>query len=275
MIETVETNKSNDQDGKFDRNYTEVKRIKELIAEDGTKVPFTGNMKIVYAYLFTFQDNDKRHNYPAPIHPNMDLIAWENGITKPTAQKAVDALMQAGVLIKNQIQVGSGFKSNNYVVLKPSKVVAKGITPTHPNEAKSKKQKQQTEESKNDGKSKSNESQPAAVDVATLGNNEHSRIQLPVEHRVDAVPTYDEVNEKDDDPEFPPKEVAHQVNSGRSHSRRRPGSFAQTKVEDESCGDYSGEYGWGNTHQPNEAFHEPSQEEIDCAFAEVDGGIIE
>ncbi|EPH0536721.1 TPA: hypothetical protein L9S60_003115 [Klebsiella pneumoniae] len=134
--ETVETNQPDEQDGTFDRNYTEVKRLKVLIADDGTKIPFSANMKVVYAYLYTFQTNKDRRNYPEPIHPNMEIIAWENGITKPTAQKAVDDLMRAGVLIKDQIQVGSGFKSNNYVVLKPSKVVARGITPPHPNASK-------------------------------------------------------------------------------------------------------------------------------------------
>lgn len=129
--ETVETNQPDEQDGTFDRNYTEVKRLKVLIADDGTKIPFSANMKVVYAYLYTFQTNKDRRNYPEPIHPNMEIIAWENGITKPTAQKAVDDLMRAGVLIKDQIQVGSGFKSNNYVVLKPSKVVARGVTPPH------------------------------------------------------------------------------------------------------------------------------------------------
>ena len=134
--ETVETNQPDEQDGTFDRNYTEVKRLKVLIADDGTKIPFSANMKVVYAYLYTFQTNKDRRNYPEPIHPNMEIIAWENGITKPTAQKAVDDLMRAGVLIKDQIQVGSGFKSNNYVVLKPSKVVARGVTPPHPNASK-------------------------------------------------------------------------------------------------------------------------------------------
>lgn len=134
--ETVEINQPDEQDGTFDRNYTEVKRLKVLIADDGTKIPFSANMKVVYAYIYTFQTNKERRNYPEPIHPNMEIIAWENGITKPTAQKAVDDLMQAGVLIKDQVQIGSGFKSNNYVVLKPSKVVARGITPPHPNASK-------------------------------------------------------------------------------------------------------------------------------------------
>ncbi|MBE3153595.1 hypothetical protein IM266_19220 [Enterobacter cloacae complex sp. P30BA] len=136
MTETVEANQPDEQDGTFDRNYTEVKRLKVLVADDGTKIPFSANMKVVYAYLYTFQTNKERRNYPEPIHPNMEIIAWENGITKPTAQKAVDDLMRAGVLIKDQIQVGSGFKSNNYVVLKPSKVVARGVTPPHPNASK-------------------------------------------------------------------------------------------------------------------------------------------
>lgn len=216
MIETVKSNKSDDQDGTFDRNYTEVKRITTLTSKngvvkvgkgkdsklvpvpDGTKVPFTGNMKIVYAYLFTFQDNDKRHDNAAPIHPNMGLIAWENGITKPTAQKAVDALMQAGVLIKGHIQVGGGFMSNNYVVLKPSKVVTMGITPSHPNEAKSKNQK--LEEVEQNGKSESKEPNHAAVEPSALGNGEQYSIRQPADHRGhDVSPGDDEV----DAPPFP------------------------------------------------------------------------
>ncbi|WMY75828.1 hypothetical protein RHD99_07775 [Buttiauxella selenatireducens] len=218
MIETVETNKSDDQDGTFDRNYTEVKRITTLTSKngidkvgngkdsmlvpvpDGTKVPFTGNMKIVYAYLFTFQDNEKRHNYPAPIHPNMEMIAWENGITKPTAQKAVDALMLAGVLIKDQIQVGNGFKSNNYVVLKPSKVVEMGIIPTHPSEAKSKNQKQQPEEN-NNGKSKEpNHADDVVPSTADTGESEF--VQQLASDRFDDVSPDDEVSEEED-PVFP------------------------------------------------------------------------
>lgn len=136
MTEKVETNLPTEQDGTNDRLYTEVKRLQALISDDGSKIPFTGNMKIVYAYLYTFQTSKSRKNYPEPIHPNMEVIAWENGISKPTAQKAVDALMLAGVLIKGQIQVRSGFKSNSYVVLKPSKVVARGVTPPHPNASK-------------------------------------------------------------------------------------------------------------------------------------------
>lgn len=152
--ETVETNQPDEQDGTFDRTYTDFKRLTILISKngvekvgkgkdskfmpvpDGTEIMLTPSMKDVYSYLYTFQTNKDRRNYPEPIHPNMELIAWENGITKPTAQKAVDDLMRAGVLIKDQVQVGSGFKSNNYVVLKPSKVVARGITPLPPNASK-------------------------------------------------------------------------------------------------------------------------------------------
>lgn len=221
MIETVKSNKSDDQGGTFDRNYTEVKRITTLTSKngvvkvgkgkdsklvpvpDGTKVPFTGNMKIVYAYLFTFQDNKERRNYPAPIHPNMDLIAWENGITKPTAQKAVDALMQAGVLIKGHIQVGGGFMSNNYVVLKPSKVVTMGITPSHPNEAKSKNQK--LEEVEQNGKSESKEPNHAAVEPSALGNGEQYSIRQPADHRGhDVSPGDDEVDENGADDKVKP-----------------------------------------------------------------------
>lgn len=152
--ETVETNQPDEQDGTFDRTYTDFKRLTTLISKngvekvgkgkdsklmpvpDGTEILLTPSMKDVYSYLYTFQTNKGRRNYPEPIHPNMEIIAWENGITKPTAQKAVDDLMRAGVLIKDQVQVGSGFKSNNYVVLKPSKVVARGVTPPYPNVSK-------------------------------------------------------------------------------------------------------------------------------------------
>lgn len=200
MIETVETNKSGEQDGKFDRNYTEVKRLKVLIADDGTKIPFSANMKVVYAYLFTFQTNEDRRNYPEPIHPNMELIAWENGITKPTAQKAVDDLMRVGVLIKDQIQVGSGFKSNNYVVLKPSKVVARGVTPPHPNEVKSKPKKKaaqpKIEESENGVQQQEHEQQPSGVAYApaTVYPEQRSSIPLSAGDSNDDVPVNDAVN---------------------------------------------------------------------------------
>lgn len=201
MIETVETNKPDEQDGTNDRLYTEVKRLKVLIADDGTTIPFNPNMKIVYAYLYTFQTNEGRRNYPEPIHPNMDLIAWENGITKPTAQKAVDDLMRAGVLIKDQIQVGSGFKSNNYVVLKPSKVVARGVTPPHPNEVKSKPKKKaakpKIEESENGVQQQEHEQQSPDVASAPATNDSEQQpgIQQPAGDSGNDVSANDAVNQ--------------------------------------------------------------------------------
>lgn len=129
----------NEQERTFDRLDTEVKRLTTLTAEDGTKIPFTGNMKIVYSYLYTFYTNEKRLNYPDPIYPNMRLIAEENGITLPTAQKCINSLVNAGVLIKDSIQVKAGFESNNYVVMLPAEVVARNKTPeTQPKPTKQK-----------------------------------------------------------------------------------------------------------------------------------------
>lgn len=134
----------NNNNRTFDRADTSVKRITKIKKSDGNIVPFTPAMKDVYFYLYTFQTNTDRPNYPEPIHPNMELIAWENGFTKPTAQKAIDDLEKAGVLTKGQVQVKSGFKSNNYIVLLPEEVERIGITPPRPGEAKnSKSQKSQ------------------------------------------------------------------------------------------------------------------------------------
>ncbi|HAU5793594.1 TPA: hypothetical protein J4786_003288 [Citrobacter amalonaticus] len=139
MHTTAQLANQNEQERTFDRLDTEVKRLTTLTAEDGTKIPFTGNMKIVYSYLYTFYTNEKRLNYPDPIYPNMRLIAEENGITLPTAQKCINSLVNAGVLIKDSIQVKAGFESNNYIVMLPAEVVARNKTPeTQPKPTKQK-----------------------------------------------------------------------------------------------------------------------------------------
>ena len=121
-----------------DRLNADVRRLTHLIADDGKKIAFGSTMKIVYAYLVTFQGNPKRLNWPDPIHPNMDLIAWECGVTKPTAQKAINDLVAAGVVEKKQIQVRSGFKSNAYFILQQADVFKRGVTPPKPLKGKQK-----------------------------------------------------------------------------------------------------------------------------------------
>lgn len=255
MTETVEANQPDEQDGTFDRNYTEVKRLKVLVADDGTKIPFSANMKVVYAYLYTFQTNKERRNYPEPIHPNMEIIAWENGITKPTAQKAVDDLMRAGVLIKDQIQVGSGFKSNNYVVLKPSKVVARGVTPPHPNASKySTAEESGKNEQKRDVESSVLE--PAA----------------PVAGKPDGVPVVDVPVDVDlsgsDDPSLSDSTGRNVVEFPRN-GRPKP-SFKSVSPDDDDHEEI---------HQGEETFivpdvcNEPPPEELAAAVASL-GGII-
>ena len=123
-----------------DRLLADVRRLTHLIANDGEKLTFGSTMKVVYAYLVTFQGNPKRLNYPDPIHPNMELIAWECGITKPTAQKAINNLVAAGVVVKTQISLGSGFDSNAYVILQQAAVFKRGVTPPKPGKEKISKQ---------------------------------------------------------------------------------------------------------------------------------------
>ncbi|MBV7685351.1 hypothetical protein KWY59_00325 [Klebsiella quasipneumoniae subsp. similipneumoniae] len=267
--ETVETNQPDEQDGTFDRTYTDFKRLTILISKngvekvgkgkdsklvpvpDGTEIMLTPSMKDVYSYLYTFQTNKDRRNYPEPIYPNMEIIAWENGITKPTAQKAVDDLMRAGVLIKDQIQVGSGFKSNNYVVLKPSKVVARGVTPPHPNASKY----STAEES---GK---NEQKRAVVEPAA-----------PVAGKPDGVPVVDVPVDVDlsgsDDPSLSDSTGRNVVEFPRN-GRPKP-SFKSVSPDDDDHEEI---------HQGEETFivpdvcNEPPPEELAAAVASL-GGII-
>ena len=123
------SNNQNEQDRTFDRIDTEVRRLRTLTATDGTQIPFTGNMKIVYAYLYTFYTNEKRLNYPDPIYPNLRLIAEECGISLPTTKKSIDDLAAAGVLEKHTITVRGSVKSNSYGVMLPADVVARNTTP--------------------------------------------------------------------------------------------------------------------------------------------------
>lgn len=127
-----------EENNKHDRLNADVRRLKHLIANDGEKIAFGSSMKIVYAYLVTFQGNPKRLNWPKPIHPNMELIAWECGVSKPTAQKAINNLVAAGVVVKTQISLGSGFESNAYVILQQADVFKRGVTPPKPLKGKQK-----------------------------------------------------------------------------------------------------------------------------------------
>lgn len=123
------SNNQNEPDRTFDRIDSEVRRLRTLTATDGAQIPFTGNMKIVYAYLYTFYTNDKRLNYPDPIYPNLRLIAEECGISLPTTKKSIDDLAAAGVLEKHTITIRGSVKSNSYGVMLPADVVARNTAP--------------------------------------------------------------------------------------------------------------------------------------------------
>lgn len=129
MKEAAQLANQNEQERTFDRLDSEIRRLRTITAEDGTTIPLTANIKIVYSYLYTFYTNEKRLNYPDPIYPNMRLIAEECGMALQTAQNCINSLVNAGVLIKDSIQVKAGFESNNYVVMLPAEVVARNKTP--------------------------------------------------------------------------------------------------------------------------------------------------
>lgn len=159
-----------------DRLLADVRRLTHLKTEDGKRITFGSTMKIVYAYLITFQENKNRANYPAAIYPNMEAIAWECGITKPTAQKAINDLVAAGVVEKKSIQVASGFKSNAYIVLKQADVFSRGETPPKPvkgkeSKAKSKKNQEKQEDGKSEMQAKPKEPKQAATAATPADQN--------------------------------------------------------------------------------------------------------
>lgn len=150
---------------KYDVVPTSVRRMTKLHAPDGD-IKFTSLMKLIYAYIWTFQENDKRGNKD-PIHTNTDVIAWEMGVSEKAVIAALQALDAAKVVIKHTIKVRGNVKSSNYVAVPPTSVVALGETPPKPGNEKKKSKK--NEDKQEDGKSEMQVEQqdPQAEQVAT------------------------------------------------------------------------------------------------------------
>lgn len=123
----------------YDVIYSSIRRITKLRTPEG-EIRFTATMKLIYAYIWTFQENKDRGNND-PIHTNTNVIAWEMGVSEKTVIDALKALDDAKVVIKRTEKVRGNVNSSNYVAIPPASVAALGITPSHPNESTSKPKK--------------------------------------------------------------------------------------------------------------------------------------
>lgn len=118
----------------YDVVSTDVRRMTKLHTPAGD-IKFTSLMKLIYAYIWTFQENKERGN-DDPIHTNTNVIAWEMGVSEKAVIDALKALDAAGVVIKHTIKVRGNVNSSNYVAIPPASVVALGITPPKPGNGK-------------------------------------------------------------------------------------------------------------------------------------------
>ncbi len=202
MSATAETNTTKDPYGPSDRAYAAVKKVSKLDdLRTGEKILFTPLMKSFYFHIWRFQNNGG-HGW---VWDNQDYIAWELGTTKPALGRAINSLAAAGVVEIKEKERGS-LKSYAYQVVNPKRIVEMGFTPPAPSRTagmfKVDEFKATNEGSKNDGKSKSEEEHPAAVEPSTLGNDEQHGLQLTADNRGDDVSPNDAVNEELD-PVFP------------------------------------------------------------------------
>jgi len=126
----------------YDVIYSRIRRITNLSTPEG-EIRFTATMKLIYAYIWTFQENKNRGN-DDPIHTNTNVIAWEVGVSEKTAIDALKALDTAKVVRKATVKVRGNVNSSNYVAISPAAVVARGVTPPHPDEVKSKPKSKKT-----------------------------------------------------------------------------------------------------------------------------------
>lgn len=123
----------------YDVIYSRIRRITKLRTAEG-EIRFTATMKLIYAYIWTFQENKQRGN-DDPIYTNTNVIAWEMGVSEKTVIDALKALDAAKVVIKGTEKVRGNVNSSNYVAIPPASVAALGITPPPPDESKSKTKK--------------------------------------------------------------------------------------------------------------------------------------
>ncbi|MCA1176108.1 MULTISPECIES: hypothetical protein [unclassified Pantoea] len=118
----------------YDVVSTSVRRMTKLHTPAGD-IKFTSLMKLIYAYIWTFQENEGRGN-DDPIHTNTDVIAWEMGVSEKAVIDALKALDAAKVVIKHTVKVRGNVNSSNYVAIPPASVVTLGVTPPSPGKRK-------------------------------------------------------------------------------------------------------------------------------------------
>ncbi|WP_061709692.1 hypothetical protein [Pseudenterobacter timonensis] len=140
----------------YDVIYSRIRRITKLRTAEGD-IRFTATMKLIYAYIWTFQENKNRGN-DDPIHTNTNVIAWEVGVSEKAAIDALKALDAAKVVIKRTAKVRGNVNSSNYTAIPPASVAVLGITPPHPDESKSKLKEKKAAEPTNEEKKGDDES---------------------------------------------------------------------------------------------------------------------
>lgn len=210
----------------YDVIYSSIRRIPKLRTSKG-EIRFTATMKLIYAYIWTFQENKDRGNND-PIHTNTNVIAWEMGVSEKTVIDALKALDDAKVVIKRTEKVRGNVYSSNYVAIPPASVAALGITPPHPNESTSKPKKKKAaeptnEENKGDGEQAQQQeheqqSPGVASSSATDDPEQQSGFSQPASDSSDDVSAHDDPS-LSDLPEANPFTGGDAVNSSETPQR--------------------------------------------------------
>lgn len=112
----------------YDVIYSSIRRITKLRTAEG-EIRFTATMKLIYAYIWTFQENKDRGN-DDPIHTNTNVFAWEIGVSEKALIDALKALDAAKVIIKGTEKVRGNVNSSNYVAIPPRVCCCPGDYPT-------------------------------------------------------------------------------------------------------------------------------------------------
>lgn len=174
----------------------QVARIKRFNGEKND----TLNMA-VYSHLLSWKKTT------GEVRPSQPYIADCTAMSVDAVQTRVKILVKMGWITATPVRKpGSKEISHTiYTVKEPEKIMKElnAALATQGDAAVKvvKNQKQQTEESKSNDKSK--EQQPVAVEPSALGNDEQHSIRQPADHRGHNVSPDDEINEEDD-PTFPP-----------------------------------------------------------------------
>lgn len=109
----------------YDVIYSSIRRITKLRTAEG-EIRFTATMKLIYAYIWTFQENKDRGN-DDPIHTNTNVFAWEIGVSEKALIDALKALDAAKVVIKGTEKVRGNVNSSNYVAIPPRLLLPWGL----------------------------------------------------------------------------------------------------------------------------------------------------